>query len=100
MKKTSKELLDEISSHCFNEITLYTFNKTTLKVSDKYREGRLTALEYIAELTYYYLQEEKQLQQYFHDQIIKQMKLHSCLDDTEYKQGLYDALNEVLDFKR
>ncbi len=100
MKKTSKELLEEISSHCSNQITLYTFNKTTLKVSDKYREGRLTALEYIGELTYYYLQEEKQLQQYFHDQIIKQMKLHSCLDDTDYKEGIYDALNEVLDFKR
>ena len=100
MKKTSKELFDEISSHCYNQIIFYTFNKTTLHVRDKYREGRLTALEYIAELTFYYLQEEKQLQQYFHDQIIKQMKLHSCLEDTEYKQGLYYALNEVLDFKR
>ncbi len=100
MKKTSKELLEDISKHCSNQITLYKFNKTTLKVSDKYREGRLTALEYIGELTYYYLQEEKQLQQYFHDQIIKQMKLHSCLDDTEYKEGIYDALNEVLDFNK
>ena len=99
MKKTSKELLEEISSHCSNQITLYTFNKTTLKVSDKYREGRLTALEYIGELTYYYLQEEKRMQQYFHDQIIKQMQLHSCLEDADYKDGIYDALNEVLDFK-
>ena len=60
----------------------------------------MTALEYIGELTYYYLQEEKRLQQYFHDQIIKQMKLQSCFDDTDYKKGLYDTLSEVLDFKR
>ena len=100
MKKTSKELPEEISKHCSNQVTLYTFNKTTLEVSDKYREGRLTALKYIGELTYYYLQEEKRLQQYFHDQIIKQMKLYSCLDDKDYKNGMYDALNEVLDFKR
>ena len=100
MKPTSKELLEKISIHCHGEITVYRFNTTVLKVSDKYREGRLTALEYIGELTYYYLQEEKNLQHQFHDQVVKQLKLHSCLDDTEYKNGLYDALNEILDYKR
>jgi len=25
------------------------------------------------------------------------MKSHSCLDDSDYKQGVYDALNETLD---
>ena len=100
MKQTSKEVLEEISKHCYNELTLYKFNTTTLEVTDKYREGRLTALEYLGELTFYYLQEEKQLQQHFHDQVLKQMKLHSCLEYTEYKQGLYDALNDILDYKR
>ena len=100
MKPTSKEVLEEISKHCSNQITFYRFNTSNLKISDKYREGRLTALEYIGELTYHYLQEEKRLQQDFHDQVLKQMKLHSCLDDTDYKDGLYDALNEILDHKR
>ena len=100
MKPTSKEVLEEISKHCYNQITFYKFNTTVLQVSDKYREGRLTALEYIGELAYYYMQEEKRLQQDFHDQVLKQMKLHSCLDDTDYKSGLYDALNDVLDHKR
>ena len=100
MKPTSKEVLEEISSHCYSEITLYRFNTTVLKVSDKYREGRLTALEYIGELTYYDLQEEKKLQDQFYEQILKQMKLHSCLEDNEYKRGLYDALNEILDVKK
>ncbi len=98
MKPTSKELLEKISKHCTNQLTLYKFNTNTLQVSKKYREGRLTALGYIGELTYYYLQEERRIEQQFKDQVTKQLKLHSCLEDTEYKRGLYDALNEVLDF--
>ena len=96
MKPTSKELLESVSKHCYNELTLYKFNNTTLHVSDKYREGRLTALEYLTELTYYYLQEEKKIGEEFKQQIAKQLKLYDCLDDTEYKRGLYDALNVVL----
>ena len=98
MKPTSKEVLEEISKHCSNQLTLYKFNTTTLQISEKYREGRLTALEYLGELTYYYLEEEKRIQEEFKEQINKQLELHSCLDDTEYKNGLYDALNEILDF--
>ena len=100
MKPTSKEVLEEISKHCSTQLTFYKFNTTVLKVSDKYREGRLTALEYLSELTYYYLQKEKKIQQEFHDQILKQLQQNSCLEDTEYKNGLYDALNEILDHKR
>ena len=96
MKKTSKELLEAVSKHCYNQLTLYRFNTTTLQVSDKYREGRLTALNYLTELSYYYLQEEKSIENKFKEQINRQLTRYSCLDDTEYKRGLYDALNEVL----
>ena len=96
MKPTSKEYLEQVSKHCHNQIVHYKFNTTTLIISDKYREGRLTSLEYIGELVFYYMQEEKRIKEDFREQIIKQLKLHSCLDETEYKRGLYDALNEVL----
>jgi hypothetical protein len=96
MKTTSKELLESVSKHCYNQLTLYRFNTTTLQVSEKYREGRLTALEYLTELSYYYLQEEKSIEKQFKEQIMRQLTLYSCLDETEYKRGLYDALNEVL----
>jgi len=96
MKPTSKELLEKVSKHCANELTLYTFNTNTLHVSDKYREGRLTALEYIGELSFYYLQEEKKIQQYFSEQITKQLKRYACIEESEYKRGMYDALNEAL----
>jgi len=84
MKPTSKEVLEKISKHCSNELTLYKFNTTTLEISYKYREGRLTALEYLGELSYHYLQEEKRIQEQFKEQVTKQLKLHSCLDDTEF----------------
>ncbi len=96
MKPTSKEYLEEISKQCSNQLTLYKFNTTTLQVTDKYREGRLTSLEYIGELVFHYMQEEKRIKEDFHEQIIKQLTLHSCLEDTEYRRGLYDALNDIL----
>ena len=97
MKPTSKELIEEVSKHCSNQIIHYTFNKTTLQVSDKYREGRLAALKYMGELTFYYLQEEKNIKYKFREQIFKQMEQNSCLSDSDYKDGLYDALNNILD---
>ena len=97
MKPTSKEFLEEVSKHCSNQITFYTFNKTTLHVSNKYRDGRLAALKYIGELIFYYLQEEKNIKYKFREHVLKQMKQNSCLNDSDYKDGLYDALNDILD---
>lgn len=97
MKPTSKEVLEDVSKHCSNQITFYSFNKTTLQVSDKYREGRLSALKYIGELTFHYLQEEKSIKYKFREQIIQQMKQNACLNESDYKNGLYDALNGILD---
>ena len=97
MKPTSKEILETVSKNCSNQLTLYRFNKNMLKISDKYREGRLTGLQYIGNLTFYFMQEEKRIQLLFREEILKQMKFYSCLEDTEYKQGLYDALNDTLD---
>lgn len=97
MKLTSKELIEKLSGHCYNQLTLYRFNKTSLQVSEKYREGRLSALEYINNLTFYYLQEEKRIKQNFKGQILEQMRSNACLNDSDYKQGLYDAMNDALD---
>ncbi len=100
MKPTSKEFLEEVSKHCSNQITYYKFNKTTLHISNKYRGGRLAALKYIGELSFYYLQEEKSIKHKFREQILKQIQQNSCLNDNDndndYKDGLYDALNVIL----
>jgi len=95
--KTTLEILSDLSKHTYNQITLYRFNKGLLQVSDKYREGRLTALNYISELTLYYMNIEKSLPIQLREQIDKQMEQNSCLNSSEYKDGMYDALNEILD---
>ena len=100
MKPTSKEILEAVSRNCSNQLVFYQFNRNTLHVSDKYREGRVTGLKYIGDLTFYFMQEEKRIKDLFHEEILKQMKLYACLEETEYKQGLYDALNETLDQMR
>ncbi len=100
MTPGSKEYLESVSKHCYAKMTYYRFNTTTLKVSDRYRAGRLKALTYVSELTYRYLQEEKKIQEAFQEHLITQMKEHLLmLEDKEYKKGLYDTLNEVLNYK-
>jgi hypothetical protein len=96
MKASSKMFLEEVSKHCSTQITHYTFNQNSLKVSDKYKEGRLSALNYVGELTFYFFQEEKQIKERFQKEIKTQMKKNSCLMESDYKKGLYDALNDVL----
>lgn len=98
--KATKELFSDISKHTHNQLTMYRFNIGTLQISDKYREGRITALEYVSELTLYYMNQEKELRKHLVREIDKQMYVHSCLSDSEYKHGLYDGLNDVLDTYR
>jgi len=95
--KHTRDILSDISKHTYTQITHYTFNHGTLKVDDKYREGRLTALNYVSELTLYYMRLEQEIRKQFREQIVYQMKSNSCLPESEYKHGLYDALNEILD---
>ncbi len=100
MSDTVKAYIESISKHCYAQMTYYEFNNTTLDVTPpKYREGRLTALKYVSELTWFYLQEEQKLKNDFKQRLIQQMKLHSCLANNDYKQGLYDAINEILNIQ-
>ncbi len=99
--RSSKEILSDLSKECFNQITHYKFNKNTLHVAERYRKGRLDGLQYISELTLYYMQREQALRREFESQLLKQMKGMNCLNNGEYKQGLYDVLHEFENlFKR
>lgn len=97
MKPTSKEFLEKISSSSYAKSTTYKFKTEKLNLSEKYIDGRLAAYDYINNLCFYYLQEEKSIPERFREQVNKQMKQNSCLNDSDYKDGLYDALNDVLD---
>ena len=97
MKPSAREILEKINSYLHSQITYYRFNKNVLKVSDKYRDGRLAALQYASELSLYYMHLEKSIKDKYRDQILQQMKANSCLKDGDYKKGLYDGLNDALD---
>lgn len=96
MKPTPTELLEKISSHCYVVSTRYRFAKTP-HWSKKYSEGQLAGLEYIDKLCFYFLQEEKSIPVRLRDEIMKQVQQYSCLNDCDYKNGLYDALNDILE---
>ena len=95
--KSTRDILSEISKHTYNQSTMYRFNKGTLHISEKYREGRLVALNYASELALYYMQIEKEIRKHFREQIDYQMQSNSCLASSDYKDGMYDALNDILD---
>lgn len=96
MKPAPKELLEKISSQCYALTTRYKYAREP-NWSEKYSEGQLAALKYIDKLCFYFLQEQKNIPQRFREEIIRQMKQNSCLNDSDYKEGMYDALNAVLD---
>jgi hypothetical protein len=52
-------------------------------LSEKYRDGRLTAYDYIGKLCFYFLQEEKNI---FKEQIIEQMDKYSTMNCSKYKK--------------
>jgi len=73
-------------------LTLYKFNRSTLEVDEKYREGRITALNYIADLTFYFMQQEKHLVEEFVAELEKQLQMADALKSPRYSQGIRDSI--------
>lgn len=97
MQHSSKEMLEYISRHCANELTYYRYNRHTLIVSDKYRSGRVTALNYVQELTLYYFRKENDLNREFRRKLDLQIRDMAYLYDSDYRRGIVDALLNVID---
>jgi len=94
MKPTSREILEEISNHCYILTTRYRYARTPTW-SEKYAEGQLAALEYIGRLCLYFLEQDGSVPDKFKAEILKQIDTYSSLNDSDYKKGLYDALNDI-----
>lgn len=97
MKHSSKELLEYISRHCTNQLTYYRYNRHALMISDKYRSGRVTALNYVQELTLYYFRKENNLKEEFRRELDLQIHAMAYLYDGDYRRGIVDALHNVID---
>ena len=95
LKPSSKLFLEEVSRYCYNELTLYKFNRSTLDIDEKYREGRITALNYIADLTFYFMQQEKHITEEFVCELDKQVQMAETLKSPLYSQGICDSIEAL-----
>jgi hypothetical protein len=92
---SSKAFLEEVSRYCHNQLTLYTFNRHTLDIDERYREGRITALNYIAELSFYFMQQEKRLTDSFLEELERQLRELDPLCSPHYRQGIRDSIEAL-----
>ncbi len=91
---STKQELEKISNICSEELTRYRYNKD-LKISDKFRKGKVAGLAYSLELIYYIFEKEKRLKQEFLERLEAQIKDVQDLNDGDYKKGLEEALEWV-----
>lgn len=92
--KNSRPILEKISDQCFSHTRIFKFNED-IDVSQKYRKGRITASQWLNELTYYYIQKESNFLEEFKEHIQSQKKELSNIKEGDYKQGLFDQLNSI-----
>ena len=90
----SIKILEDISNNCTSEITRYKFSKHMDK-SDKYRKGRIDALNWVNDIIFYFIQKEKNFMVEFIQHIKDQKEIISNINDGDYKDALYDQLNEI-----
>ena len=93
--KNSIQKLEILSNSLDSHLTYYKFNKIDENVSLSYRKGRINAAKWLNELVFYFMQRESRFLQEFKEHIQRQKKQLSSLDETEFKQGLFDELNLI-----
>jgi len=96
-KKSTKNILEDISQHCFTYMVPYKFGKQNDWGSLKYRKGRITTYEWINNLSYYYMKKEENLKEEFILYLKSKSNEIEFLKDGDYKKGICDVLKEVLE---
>jgi len=96
-KKSARITLEEISQHCFTYMVPYKFTKDESRGSPRYKKGRITSYDWVNNLSYYYLKQEENLKEEFILNLKSKRQELSLLKDGDYKKGLLDALEEVLE---
>ena len=90
MEKSIK-ILRDISNECHSYTAYYKFNRS-IKASEKYRDGRIDASNWINELICYFIEKEKSFINEFKLHIKEQKNKISILNNCDYKTGQYDQL--------
>jgi len=92
---SSKAFLEEVSRYCHTQLTLYRYNRHILEVDEKYREGRITALNYISDLTFYFMQREKHIVEEFVAELDRELQGVDMLKSPQYSQGIRDSIEAL-----
>ena len=90
----TKLLLEDISEDCLSQLTKYKYNKG-LNISEKYRKGKVTSLQYVLDLIYHFYEKDKQMKIEFENLLDSQMKEISDLNDGDYKNGVIEILSWI-----
>jgi len=92
--ENSIKILEDISQQCYQDKTRFLYAKS-LEVSDRYRKGRIDASNWVNDMVYYYVQKEKNFLNGFRQHLFDQKDIISAINNGDYKNGLFDQLNEV-----
>ena len=96
MKKSTKDILSNVSSNVYNNSVKYRFDKHKV-YSEQYKKGNIAVYDWVSELCYFYLTKEKALTVEFQE-LIKQKKDElTKLDKSDYKDGLMNAFTDIED---
>ena len=95
--KSTKIILEDISQHCSIYMVPYQYSKHLCRGSTKYKNGRITTYDWINNLSYYYLKQEENLKEEFILNLQLKKEEINILKEGEYKKGIEDTLNEILD---
>ena len=88
----TKKLLEIISEDCLAQLTKYKYNKG-LNISEKYRKGKITSLQYILDLIYYFYEKDRLLKIEFKNIISTQIEDTSLLKDADYQRAIKEVLS-------
>jgi len=92
--QTTKEILEALSSRCYPKLTRIKYARQP-DGTKSYTEGKKKSYEYLYELLYYFFQKDKELLHLFEEQLKRQKEKITALPQSEYNQGLLDALGEI-----
>jgi len=93
---SARRTMEIIHAHAYNELTRYRYNHNTLAVGERYRAGRIAALEYLTRLATHYLEQEAALKESFLSEIERQRDHAGLLRPGGYRLGLTEGLDGAL----
>jgi len=102
MGESHFEKLRRLHRELHNRLTHYRYNRQQ-RLDERYRKGRIDALEWLCRLVEHYLEEEKRLDRRLHLHLEEERRRIRWLPASPYREGIEESLGEfyrLLDDKR